>query len=84
MHDSYFKMKDGSIYEGPIWESRMAEGWVSISDHASGGDLVKIHLRDVEEAWDEDRHSIEDRNKPGGVSRLDLLEFARERGWDGT
>lgn len=75
MHDTRVKMRDGREFCGPLWTWRPEEGWFAIaSDEAP----PRINLRDVASAVNEgQRVSVNE------VRDVDLMERAREEGWDG-
>lgn len=75
MHITTVTMKDGRVFEGPIWVFRPVDGWLTLScDDAP--DI--IYLRDIESAITEhERISVSLTNV-----RVDELEQARKYGWD--
>jgi hypothetical protein len=76
MHDCLVTMKDGRKFCGPVWEFKPEQGYLTIPSDAKAPD--KIFLRDIATAMTRVRttHGVE--------STRDLVQVARERGWDGT
>lgn len=78
MHDSKLVLKSGEVQVCPLYMWRPKEGWVQLFNHDP------VRLSDVESG------------RIGGVSRKrlddgsvepvgrDVLEYAREDGWDGS
>jgi len=78
MREASVTMKDGSRWCGPINYWRPVEGWLSLMGAKVDAGPDKIWLRDVKEATD---YGVMTRINV--VEDVDLLERAREEGWDG-
>lgn len=70
-------MKDGRVFNGPIWEFKPKEGYFTIPSDETAPD--RIYFRDVESAVT----PTERRVVAFGRDACEL-ERARELGWDGT
>jgi hypothetical protein len=87
MRDAIVVLKNGKTVEGPLWTWRPKEGWFElaamhdedIAAIANKKDPGRILLREVVSAVNPQQriniHEIRD---------VDLLERARNEGWDGT
>ena len=73
MHNAVVKMKDGTIYSAPLWTWRPEEGWMELA-----GVNERIRLKDVLSA-----KNTGQRVSKTEVKDVDMLEKAREEGWDG-
>lgn len=75
MHYTEVVLKDGREFSSPIQKFRPEEGWVTFMNSEE-----RIYLRDIESAVTPgDRVSLH-----GGIQDVDMLEQAREFGWDGS
>lgn len=75
MHDARIKMKDGREFRGPLWAFSPRAGFLSLAgDDAKAGHL---HFRDMARAEQEIRSGPD-----GEVKTVDLLERARNEGWN--
>jgi len=72
MHDATARLKNGTVLQAALWTWRPSEGWFELLE---GG---KIRLADVVSLTQEER------THPGVVEVVDLLQRARDQGWDGT
>ncbi len=79
MRDCVVRMKDGQTWQGPLWTWRPKEGWFMLAGDREASGPDQIFLRDVEEATQRGRWV--NRNT---ITDTDLLERARQEGWDGT
>lgn len=68
-------MKDGRQFEGPLWEFRPKEGWFSISDNDAPN---PIRFSEVQSAVTRRVQVQFDL-----ITDVDLLERAKNEGWDG-
>lgn len=76
MHDVLVELRDGTKLCGPLWEWRPAEGHFTLA----GEDHSRVALKDVISAVNKDERTGPD----GETVDIDLLERARQEGWDGT
>lgn len=84
MHDTKVKMRDGRVFEGPIWVWRPKEGWFALG--ACEDCPERIFFREVESATTAgERAPIPMMRETGEVSyERDELARARADGWDGS
>lgn len=75
MHDCIVRMKDDRKFCGPIWEFKPAEGYLTIPSDPDAPS--RIFLRNVAVA------STTTRTVHGVEHSKDLLQEARDRGWNG-
>jgi hypothetical protein len=78
MHDSKLVLKSGEMQIMPVYKWRPKEGWVQLFNYDP------VNLVDIESGyiggWD---RKLEDDGTVSPVS-VDILEQAKEDGWDGT
>jgi hypothetical protein len=85
MHDKHFRTKDGHEFSCATWDYNAREGWCTLVwDNAWGpspaGPDGRVWFRDLESLTTEtDRFSVDDVG-----NHTDLLERARQAGWDGS
>lgn len=81
MHDTRVELKDGRVFEGPIYICRLKEGYVTlILDELYYPDAPeKFYFRDCVSVVTPD-----ERIQYGVIGDDDILARAREEGWDGT
>lgn len=74
MHTTRIKLKDGSVYEGTIWDFRPRHGYLTLVEHDRS-----FHFEDMVSCLTE--------NQRIGIKTLgdqDELERARKNGWTDT
>jgi len=75
MHTSYITLKSGEKIEGPIWEFKPLEGYISIVTDTEDSPR-RIELRDIQEAY---TPGVRIRANKLGIDNL--LQRAKEGGW---
>ena len=84
MHDTRVVMKDGRVFEGPIWLFRPERGFMTLVLDPSHYDYEvpeKLYFRDMKSAVTENQRV---RIGEAGIGDQDELKRARQGGWDGT
>jgi len=72
MHDARIVLKTGEEIVGPVWSFNVQEGYLAIA-----GDMRKLYFRDIESAM-----NFGQRTHPGVIEDVDLLERAKQEGWE--
>lgn len=78
------ELKDGRRFSGPLWTWRPAEGWFTLAGVANENGLIVFRLADCVSAVDRaQRVGINPDGTPK-IEDVDLLQRARESGWEET
>lgn len=84
MHNTRVEMKDGRVFEGPIYIFRPELGFMTlILDETHYGYEIpeKLYFRDMASAVTENQRG---RHNAPGIGPEDEISRARHQGWDGT
>lgn len=73
MQDAIVKLKDGTEFCSPLWEFNPKKGFLRLVDGEP------IRLKDIESATNKNQWIHWDT-----IKDVDLLERARQEGWNGT
>ena len=73
MKDVRVELKSGEVLHGPLWAWCPAEGWFELA----GEKVVLVQLKDVASSVEYGVMTSKDR-----VEDVDLLQRAREEGWE--
>lgn len=83
MRSTVVVMKDGQKFQGPIWEFRPMEGYISLAGVRDDGELLRLEIKDIASAVTPNERvgigKIEDVDELARAAKH--VEDAKKYGW---